>query len=65
MEVSGRYGPEDFRETVANWAHPVEFCLETLRSSGFKDAYAARADDLGKPLVDPEREKRVFLVAFK
>jgi len=65
MAVEGIYGSEKFQETVVNHVHPVKHCLELLETSGLKKAYAALANDLGRPLRDPESEKRVFLVARK
>jgi SAM-dependent methyltransferase len=65
MEVEGRWGQEVFSETVLNYARPVEDALHDLRSAGFGSAYAALADDLDKPISDPEVEKRIFLVGTK
>lgn len=65
LRVEGRDGVEVFRGSILNHAHAVRDCLAALAETGFRGAYAARVDDLRRPLRDPESEPRIFLVAEK
>ncbi len=56
---------ERFDETAFNTVFEMEKVQEALLDIGWKNVYFARIQDLQKPLDDPEREGRVFVVASK
>jgi SAM-dependent methyltransferase len=63
LRLSGQDGEETFDERIENHTHSVERCLGFLQEAGFQAPYAARVDDLETSLPEPEKERRVFLVA--
>jgi SAM-dependent methyltransferase len=58
----GRY--ERFEETAFNSVFDMEQVKTLLQETGWGRVHAARVQDLGTPLDDPESEGRVFFVAF-
>jgi len=52
-------------ETVYNTAYDLETVAEMLKSEGWTDIHCALEKDLNTPLVEPEKEKRVFFAASK
>jgi SAM-dependent methyltransferase len=60
---SGLY--ERFEVTAYNTAYELTWVRDTLFKTGWKSAYFCRVSDLGMPIVEPEAESRVFVVARK
>ncbi len=56
---------ERFTEVVFNKCFEMEKVKKLLSKVKFKEIYFATADDLLKPIVNPEKEKRVFIIAKK
>lgn len=56
---------ERFSETVFNSVYPMDAVRAALLETGWSDAYFATAEDLSRPVDDPERLTRVFVVARK
>lgn len=56
---------ERFSETVFNTVFDLAGVRSALHDTGWSDVYFAAAEDLSRPLDDPEREGRVFVVARK
>jgi ubiquinone/menaquinone biosynthesis C-methylase UbiE len=56
---------EQFEETVFNIAYDLNRVRAALHDTGYKSVHFARMRDLATPLVDPEHEGRVFVVAHK
>jgi SAM-dependent methyltransferase len=63
MRLRGEVGGRTFEERIMNYAYPLERVARWLGEEGFKKADFYRIDELEKPLPDPEREKRVVVVA--
>ncbi|MEP7355774.1 MAG: class I SAM-dependent methyltransferase [Anaerolineales bacterium] len=59
--AAGAY--ERFDETVYNTVFDIQAVLWWAEAEGFATAHAARLDNLGQPLAEPEAESRVFIVA--
>ncbi len=57
----GRY--DRFDELLVNHAFSLELVGQALRDSGWGEFHYAKYTDLGKPLADPEKVCRVFVVA--
>ncbi len=61
--------PDGLYERFEENAFNAVFNLDTVRRSlldvGWRDVHFARAQDLVEPIVEPEREARVFIVARK
>jgi len=62
-EAEGVY--RRFEETVFNTAFDMACIREMLSLAGWKEPYSARLQDLQTPLLEPEKEGRVFFVACK
>ena len=58
---SGLY--ERFEQTAYNMAFELAWVRDTLFRTGWQSAYFCRVQDLGMPIVEPEQESRVFVVA--
>jgi SAM-dependent methyltransferase len=56
---------ERFEETVFNTVFDLSWVHDTLLEIGWQHVHCARIDELTTPLDEPEREGRVFFVAFK
>jgi SAM-dependent methyltransferase len=56
---------ERFDETAFNTVFELERVITALREIGWSEAYCARVQDLKSPLVEPEHEDNVFVVAHK
>jgi SAM-dependent methyltransferase len=56
---------ERFDETASNAVFELEQVKETLLQTGWADVYFTRIQDLTTPIVEPEKEGRVFVVASK
>jgi SAM-dependent methyltransferase len=54
-----------FDETVYNTVFSTERVRDALLEVGWKNVYFARIQDLSTPLLEPEEEGRVFIVANK
>ncbi len=54
-----------FEETVFNTLFEVPRVIEALQSAGWKNPYCACLQELQTPLLEPEKEERVFFVACK
>ncbi|MEM4203821.1 MAG: class I SAM-dependent methyltransferase, partial [Candidatus Methanomethylicaceae archaeon] len=70
MKISGFFRLPDglyerFDETAFNTVFEMEKVREALLDIGWKNVCFVRIQDLQKPLDDPEREGRVFVVASK
>ncbi len=63
QEEGDRYSR--FEEVVYNYAYLLDQVERLLRETGWKEIYFTRIDDLNKSLREPEKEKRVFIVAKK
>jgi SAM-dependent methyltransferase len=58
---SGLY--ERFDQTAYNTAFDLDWVRDTLFKTGYKSVYFARVGSLAMPIVDPETEPRVFIIA--
>jgi SAM-dependent methyltransferase len=58
---SGLY--ERFEQVAYNSAFDLAWVRDTLFKVGWQSAYFCRVDDLGMPVVEPEQEGRIFIVA--
>lgn len=56
---------ERFDEVVYNIGYDLNEVKEILEAIGFKGVYFARLKDLSSPILEPEKEYRVFVVAKK
>jgi SAM-dependent methyltransferase len=56
---------ERFDQVAYNTAFDLARVQAALREGGWTSAHAARIDELGTPLPDPEAERRVFFVAMR
>ena len=56
---------ERFDLTAYNSAFEMTWVRDTLFKVGWQSAYFCRVGDLGMPIVEPEAESRVFVVARK
>lgn len=56
---------ERFDEVVYNIGYDLNEVKSLLEESGFRDVYFAKLRDLGNPILDPEKEYRIFTVAKK
>jgi len=54
---------ERFEETVFNTVFSMERVRQALLDAGWRNVHFARIQDLNTPLVEPEKEGRVFVVA--
>lgn len=54
---------EWFTEVIFNTCFKMETVKELLNKAKFKEIYFAKADDLSKPIENPEKENRVFIIA--
>jgi len=54
---------ERFEETVFNTVFAMEMVRQTLLDVGWRNVHFARIQDLNTPLLEPEKEGRVFVVA--
>ena len=54
---------ERFEETVFNTVFAMEMVRQTLFDVGWRNVHFARIQDLNTPLLEPEKEGRVFVVA--
>lgn len=59
----GRY--ERFAETVFNTVFEMEAVRAALVEAGFREVHFASVHDVARPVAEPEREPRVFVVARK
>jgi SAM-dependent methyltransferase len=64
LRVSNQYY-ERFEETVYNTAFDMADVQKAMLTSGFSEAYPSKGQDLGAPLDEPEKERRVFFVGRK
>jgi SAM-dependent methyltransferase len=62
-EDSGLYRRSD--QTAFNTAFDLEWVKSTLLECGWQSVYLARGQDLKSPILDPEMQRRVFVVASK
>ncbi|HET7232936.1 MAG TPA: class I SAM-dependent methyltransferase [Longimicrobium sp.] len=70
MHVSGFVQTRDglferFNETVYNTVFEMAAVRSALLETGWREAWFATMDDLSRPIDEPERESRVFVVARK
>jgi SAM-dependent methyltransferase len=70
VKITGFIGTEiglyrRFEETAFNTAFDLPWVRDSLFRAGWQSVYFARIDDLGMPIVAPEDESRVFIVARK
>ncbi|MCD4775039.1 MAG: class I SAM-dependent methyltransferase [Candidatus Aegiribacteria sp.] len=68
--ISGFVKQEDgtyqrFDETAFNTVYDLEKVKKIIIQSGWPNVYFARAQDLAIPIEEPEKEGRVFVVAYK
>ena len=56
---------ERFEETAFNSVFEMEKVKDTLLEVGWKNAYFAKIEDLKTPIVEPEKEGRIFFVASR
>ena len=56
---------EHFEETAFNSAFEMEKVEHALLNVGWKNVYFAQVQDLKTPIMEPEKEGRVFIVASK
>ncbi len=63
MRLRGEVGGRTFKERIVNYAYPLEEVARWLKEEGFERVDFYHIDELEKPLPDPEREKRVVVVA--
>lgn len=56
---------ERFDETAFNTVFEMEKVSKALFDTGWKDVHFARIQDLKIPIAEPEKERRVFIVASK
>ena len=63
MKVIGKIEGRSFEETIVNHSYPLTKLAQWLNQEGFRDVRFSRIDDLQSPLEDPEKEKRVVVVA--
>lgn len=61
--ASGQY--DRFEETVYNTVFDMVWVRDALLKTGWRDVRFARHEALGVPIVEPEKEQRVFFVAHK
>ncbi|MCL5999186.1 MAG: class I SAM-dependent methyltransferase [Chloroflexi bacterium] len=61
--ASGCY--ERFEETAYNTAFDMEMVRQALLDTGWREVHFARSQDLAVPILEPENERRVFIVARK
>jgi ubiquinone/menaquinone biosynthesis C-methylase UbiE len=54
-----------FDETVFNTVFEMQWVKETLLEIGWKNVYFARVHDLKTPILEPEKEGKVFIIASK
>ena len=62
-EENGLYSR--FEETAYNTVFELDWVKTALLETGWKEVYFAVSPDLNTPLREPEKEKRVFVVAQK
>ncbi|MBL7200277.1 MAG: class I SAM-dependent methyltransferase [Anaerolineae bacterium] len=60
---SGLY--ERFEQVAYNIGFDLAWVRSALLETGWRSVYFARMEDLGMPIAEPERENRVFIVAYK
>jgi SAM-dependent methyltransferase len=65
VAVTGRFGQEFLDATLVNYSHPLEKVEAFCKKLGFSSFHWAVPTELDKPLAEPEKETRVFLVASK
>lgn len=58
-------GYRRFDQTIFNTVFNLDRVRGALLAAGWAEVYFARVQDLQQPLVEPEKEKRVFAVALK
>ena len=56
---------ERFSEVIFNKCFEMDQVKKLLNKVKFKEIYFAAADDLSKPIENPEKENRVFIIAKK
>jgi hypothetical protein len=56
---------ERFDETAFNTAFELEWVKNALLEAGLRQVHFARVHDLPAPLIEPEKEGPVFIVASK
>ena len=56
---------ERFTEVIFNKCFEMEAVKKLLNKAKFKEMYFATADNLLKPIKNPEKENRVFIIAKK
>jgi SAM-dependent methyltransferase len=56
---------ERFEQTAYNTAFDLEETRAALLDAGWRHVHFARVQDLGTPLAEPEKERRVFVVAAR
>ena len=56
---------ERVEETVSNTLFMMNRVKQLMEAVGWRNIYFARLSDLSQPIVDPEQELRVFIVAQK
>jgi hypothetical protein len=56
---------ERFEQTAFNTVFDLEQVRSALLDVGWKSVYFALVQDLKTPLLEPEKEMRVFIVAAK
>jgi SAM-dependent methyltransferase len=54
---------ERFEQTAYNTAFELAWVRDTLFKTGWQSAYFGRVQDLGMPVVEPEEQSRIFVVA--
>jgi SAM-dependent methyltransferase len=63
MKINGKIEGRFFEETIVNHSYPLTKLVQWLGREGFRDVRFSRIDDLQSSLEDPEKEKRVIVVA--
>ena len=56
---------KEFTEVIFNTCFKMETVEELLEKAKFKEIYFTKTNDLSKPIEDPEKENRVFIIAKK
>ena len=63
VRLKGSFEGRLFEETILNQTYPLEQVARWLIGEGFAQVRFSRVDDLLRPLNDPEKEKRVTVLA--
>ena len=56
---------ERFTEVIFNKCFEMDKVKKLLNKAKFKEIYFAKTDELWKPIENPEKENRVFIIAKK